>query len=115
MTRGREAAARQLLGIEAKGGPLRRVASLGQRARHGLALEMPAETRHVAQRIGHRRELLSQARTIKRARPSGEPRPFAGRGLATRRLLADLSESAVIDVDVDLVRNVDRGLVAPEA
>src|SRR3954454_2575657 len=79
--RRREAAPRQLLSIESKGGTLRRVAALGQRAGHCLALEMSAETRVVAKRIGHApRVTQSGAHKQTGGGPRKEPAPLGTGG-----------------------------------
>src|SRR6185503_294166 len=75
-----EGAARQLLGVKAEGGPLRRVAALGQRAFHCLAFEMAAE----AGQVPHSGRLLPSGAKNKRARLLIGTAPALGRGRATR-------------------------------
>ena len=75
-----EGAARQLLGIEAEGGPLRAVAALGQRALDRFAFEMAAEAGEIGQSC-----LMARVRAA-RAKSNGRRPDWPGtRGIATAR------------------------------
>ena len=89
MARRGEGTSRQLLGIEAEGRPLRRVAAVGKRILDGFTFEMAAQAGHVTQRIGHARRLVRPRFKNKRARPQGAA-PACGKGTRNPPARSDL-------------------------
>src|SRR5215217_3594004 len=95
-----EGAARQLLGVEAEGRPLRAVAPFRQRARDRLRFELAAESGQIlklVRRVRHRRN---------------NPLDFTGEARGSLRVSCPTRKYVSVDVDLDLIGNVDVGLVA---